>query len=314
MANCQCLVGSLINHSCVPNTSWDWKDGVITFITKKDIPKDTEITITYGPYKEMCYYKRQLRLNHYFFACKCDICLIDACKGDNLRCRNCTGPVVIGSALNYEGHLNGKCLNCYQKYDQFESATKQLAKIKDTVKMLTATSLILTGEAIYRQTISQIGKMTDLSLPQSETMCQAVLDCAQIIARCDSLMDCRVAQRTEIALMFDQALPLIIPSHLIDGKSIVLLKFWFNCLVNYMNQMDYNKTDQIQTRIKMKQVWQASCQFHQRLAVVIQEFSKDKSDNNNNNKLVQQITQEQISWIDSMLDQCKVSFIRQTNF
>lgn len=35
IANCQCLVGSLINHSCVPNTNWEFVNGQIKFTTNK---------------------------------------------------------------------------------------------------------------------------------------------------------------------------------------------------------------------------------------------------------------------------------------
>src|SRR5699024_6579771 len=99
VANCQCLVGSLINHSCAPNTNWEWKDGVIKFTTNAPITKDTEITITYGPNEEMPYLQRQERLNHYFFACKCKCCFNDALRSNNLRCRHCTGPVLFNSAV-----------------------------------------------------------------------------------------------------------------------------------------------------------------------------------------------------------------------
>lgn len=35
LAQAQCLVGSLVNHSCVPNTSWEFSDeGVIQFVAK----------------------------------------------------------------------------------------------------------------------------------------------------------------------------------------------------------------------------------------------------------------------------------------
>ena len=35
VANCQCLVGSLINHSCVPNTNWEFNNGQIRFVTNR---------------------------------------------------------------------------------------------------------------------------------------------------------------------------------------------------------------------------------------------------------------------------------------
>ena len=59
VANCQCLVGSLINHSCVPNTTWEWRDGIIRFVSNVAIAKGSQITITYGPNDQMSYTKRQ---------------------------------------------------------------------------------------------------------------------------------------------------------------------------------------------------------------------------------------------------------------
>lgn len=36
LAQAQCLVGSLVNHSCVPNCSWEFSDeGVIQFVAKR---------------------------------------------------------------------------------------------------------------------------------------------------------------------------------------------------------------------------------------------------------------------------------------
>lgn len=68
VANCQCLVGSLINHSCECNVSWGWNDGIITFTTKRAIASGEQITISYGTSKGQEHYKRQERLNYYFFA------------------------------------------------------------------------------------------------------------------------------------------------------------------------------------------------------------------------------------------------------
>lgn len=59
VTNCQCLVGSLINHSCVPNTRWEWSDGVICFTIKHAIEADQEVTISYGPSKSGQYFDLQ---------------------------------------------------------------------------------------------------------------------------------------------------------------------------------------------------------------------------------------------------------------
>jgi len=59
VANCQCCVGSLINHSCVANVQWCWKDGVITFSTTREIQAGEEVTISYGPDAVSSYSSRQ---------------------------------------------------------------------------------------------------------------------------------------------------------------------------------------------------------------------------------------------------------------
>lgn len=59
VGNCQALVGSLVNHSCVANTKWEWSDGVITFTTKREVAPGEHITISYGPSDWQSYSTRQ---------------------------------------------------------------------------------------------------------------------------------------------------------------------------------------------------------------------------------------------------------------
>ncbi|XP_017461490.1 PREDICTED: SET and MYND domain-containing protein DDB_G0292140-like, partial [Rhagoletis zephyria] len=59
VGNCQALVGSLVNHSCVANTKWEWKDGVISFVTKREVAAGEHITISYGPSDWQSYSTRQ---------------------------------------------------------------------------------------------------------------------------------------------------------------------------------------------------------------------------------------------------------------
>lgn len=66
--HCLCLVASLVNHSCAPNTRWSWSPhGEIVFRSSQPIGKGEQITISYGPYKEMDYDARQNTLNQYLF-------------------------------------------------------------------------------------------------------------------------------------------------------------------------------------------------------------------------------------------------------
>ncbi|KPM06989.1 SET domain-containing protein [Sarcoptes scabiei] len=136
VANCQCLVGSLINHSCVPNTNWEFQDGWIRFITNRTITKGEEITITYGPNKEIAYDRRQERLNHYFFACHCAICLQDAKRNKSLKCLSCQGPVPFEGAVNQEPLLNGQCLVCFTKYPNFDPSINEYKKCLDQLALI----------------------------------------------------------------------------------------------------------------------------------------------------------------------------------
>lgn len=75
IGHCLCLVGSLVNHSCAPNTIWSWSpQGEIVFTSKQAISKGQQITISYGPYWQIDYEKRQTTLNQYLFAVSCKFC------------------------------------------------------------------------------------------------------------------------------------------------------------------------------------------------------------------------------------------------
>jgi hypothetical protein len=96
VANCLCVVASFINHSCFPNTYWQFIDGKIVYTAFRDIEEGEEINITYGPIIGQPFHKRQKELkDHYYFTCNCIACLEDVKTVPALQCLQCDGPVVM---------------------------------------------------------------------------------------------------------------------------------------------------------------------------------------------------------------------------
>jgi hypothetical protein len=113
VANCLCVVASLTNHSCFPNTYWQFIDGKIVYTAFRDIEEGEEINITYGPVIGQPFDKRQKELkDHYYFTCNCVACLEDVKTVPALQCLQCDGPVVY--ALNSE---IGSCFQCGKDYE-----------------------------------------------------------------------------------------------------------------------------------------------------------------------------------------------------
>ncbi|KAI2809401.1 hypothetical protein BLOT_000550, partial [Blomia tropicalis] len=307
VANCQCLVGSLINHSCVPNTTWEWNDGIIRFTTKVAIPKGTEITITYGPSKDMTYVKRQERLNHYFFACKCAICLADAYRGNNLRCTRCDGPVVFNAAANQEKHLNGKCLLCYHSYEEFERTIKLITSINDEVKMISGLASMMRLEPFLDEATQSARKMIKLSLRDSIMVCKAILACSKTIQRFDLDKRLSIEERIELSLLFDQALPLELPVEMLNRDCIDSLQFWFTQLVHCIQQIEFTSTDQ--TKIDRKQLWDACSQFHQRIRSLMNALITQESI-----QALKEMVSSRLSFNDEMLNKCKLAYAQQASF
>lgn len=317
VANCQCLVGSLINHSCVPNTSWDWRDGIISFTTRREISKGSEITITYGPSKDVNYGKRQERLNYYYFACRCDLCKLDALKADNLRCRTCNGPVLFDSAVNKEPQLNGKCTKCYTDYEQFNGAITRLGKVKESIKLLSKVSLVLTQKSLVDSAVKLVEDLVDLSLPESEAICQAALDASKIIERCladpktaAEMSDSCVApnsempqMRVKMALLFDRALPSALPRSMLNGKSLTSLKFWFDSLVQQSNNDRKDK-------LAFKNEWDTAIHFEERIRVAMKTLSKEEPAK----QLVKEIVAEHDRQLNKQMEKYVASLMPTVSF
>ena len=131
----------------------------------RPIKRGDEISITYGPSKFLSYDKRQERLNHYLFACRCSLCLDDARKVSNLRCRSCSGPVVIDSTIKLEPSLYGKCPICYEKYDNIEEAIDQLNNAKRFIESSFRVAILLPDRLkLLQRMIEKTKQVIDLSL------------------------------------------------------------------------------------------------------------------------------------------------------
>ncbi|KAJ3032844.1 SET and MYND domain-containing protein 4 [Rhizophlyctis rosea] len=109
------LKGSLVNHSCDPNSVVTFSEGYeMTLRTYKDLQRDGEITISYGPLKSRMgrdERKRTLR-DGWFFECGCaacsesdavDIAIAHACpkctqavSPDQPICHKCQSAVPVG--------------------------------------------------------------------------------------------------------------------------------------------------------------------------------------------------------------------------
>lgn len=313
VANCQCLVGSLINHSCVANTSWEWKDGRIYFTTKQSIMAGEQITITYGPSKDQGYQQRQQRLNNYFFACSCAACYDDAIRGNVLRCRDCNkGPVVLGSASNDEPTLNGKCLLCFKLYNQFQRTTRELANVKTAAMTLASLTMIIVNDPKYVQskTVEIVEQLLDLSLVQSESVTRAILHCSQVLERLnlDSILD-RVEDRIRIALLLDRALPTPISVKLIDGQNLRSMKYWFDSLCRWIPLLEQQTSKESTNtednkKIESTSIWTAMQNFYYRYMEMLKSFST-KEDTSG---LLLQIVAKQIGYVDSQLECFRVQF------
>lgn len=249
IANCQCLVGSLVNHSCAPNTRWQWKDGVISFVAKRDIPAGEEVTISYGPSSSSQTYKsRQTRLNHYLFACACSACFKDVTTSENvLRCKACPfGPVVFSSSLNKEPHLNGRCLSCYTAYPAFSRAVRELNRCKANAKMADSLSLLPpldatsgSGTELLQRSIELLGTIGRLSLESSEPALRATLRVMTVLSRLSPLIEQSLSLegRLHLVTLLDQSLVSTLPASCLNGKVIKSLHFWFNTVIQWAREL-----------------------------------------------------------------------------
>lgn len=74
------LLPSLFNHSCDPNAAWVCFGDVMVIRATRDIPKGSEVFISY--LSDPSFSKREERLRQYFDKCMCDLCTLDRADGE----------------------------------------------------------------------------------------------------------------------------------------------------------------------------------------------------------------------------------------
>lgn len=173
-----------------------------------------EITITYGPNQEIPYYRRQQRLNHYFFVCKCKACYEDAAAGSSLKCRVCSGPVPVDGAANEEPVLNGQCMLCFNKYPDFENSIAKLNKSQRSIELLKKiTKMNSRSGKLYHYAIDNVKLFADLFIGPNSRMSRVMLDASDIVRQFQSIP---LNERIDIGYFIDKQLQLDLPVRVIN--------------------------------------------------------------------------------------------------
>lgn len=183
------------------------------------IKQNEEITITYGPNKDIAYKRRQERLNHYYFACNCKVCVEDSKKGFALKCRSCAGPVPFSSPVNDEPALNGQCLLCFTKYPGFEKCVADFYKYQQAVNVLDKLSSISSdNHDLLNMSTSCAKKLVDLFITPNPIINKSVLGLSTII---EKYQNEPVEELIEMGFLVDDNLLLDIPLDEIKHNTLV---------------------------------------------------------------------------------------------
>ncbi|XP_054157816.1 SET and MYND domain-containing protein 4-like [Oppia nitens] len=129
-ASAVCVMTSLINHSCEPNAFWHISDnGLMTCKVIRNIEANTEINVTYGPsVYTTSFIDRQKRLKLvYFFDCNCWSCLRQSGEELNIRCRQCSGPLICTYIYQNQPIC---CLRCGQPMHDYLDVYSKVEKNK----------------------------------------------------------------------------------------------------------------------------------------------------------------------------------------
>lgn len=118
-------------------------------------------------------------------------------RGDHLLCGKCNttsgsgGLVPFNSPINKSPFLNGRCTNCYQKYEHFEETVEKLAALQRQIEPLEGFSKLLTlssskeiREDIQEKTKELLDQLLRFSFPECESVSVSVNVCLEVIARC----------------------------------------------------------------------------------------------------------------------------------
>ena len=200
--------------------------------------------------------------------------------GNNLRCRQCDGPVVFGSAQNKEPQLNGKCISCFEKYENFEKTVKRLTEVKKTISDLANLTTVFQSENILKTAAKLLVDLVDLSLPESEPICRSVLLSSVIFEQSSHLLT-DDAQKLQLALLFDRALPRSIPKHLLGEKCLRSLKFWLTVLLKKTVHpsvgvaVEEEKEEEEEDREQLNRYWEAASKLKRRFLNAVETVNKD---------------------------------------
>ncbi|KAI2809515.1 hypothetical protein BLOT_000664 [Blomia tropicalis] len=200
IANSLCLIGSLINHSCVPNTQWGFsKNGIIQFVTNRTIEAGQEITISYGTYQTMDYEKRLRRLGQYHFQCNCNACFDNVRHDLSVRCTNCDGPIM---AIEYSSPLIhfGLCTLCHNTMDKFNEPVNRLNQIIQSVSTIYHIFKLIPLECFAQQSIELMESICKLSFTSSRPVITTIFKCSKSIRNFIKEDHLELDHRTQISL------------------------------------------------------------------------------------------------------------------
>ncbi|KAK6338245.1 hypothetical protein TWF730_002317 [Orbilia blumenaviensis] len=111
---CLAYQGAMFNHSCDPNAIMVFDGRQFSIRSLKELPKDTEITISYID-NLMARKERRAELkSRYFFDCFCSLCSSGAQPLESSRCHKCSEPVVANTVT---------CPNCGEPVPDDELST-----------------------------------------------------------------------------------------------------------------------------------------------------------------------------------------------
>ena len=192
-------------------------------------------------------------------------------------------------------------------YNNFDQSIKELTKVKELVKIMSKVALIHPNEIGLNKTIELIKKMADLSLPENESVCRALLTASKIIEECNLVPSWSQQQRLELALLLDSALPLEIPFRLVDGKCLNSLKYWMGSMLKFI---EWNEQAPKWGTVEVQSVGNALQRFHRRLCCAIEMLNDNQ--NEINNTMASQLLHHLQDEINQMLERCKMAFDRQS--
>ncbi|KAK6342863.1 hypothetical protein TWF718_008244 [Orbilia javanica] len=90
---CLAYQSAMFNHSCDPNAVMMFDGRQLSIRSLKEIPKDTEITISYIENLAARKERKEELKSRYFFECSCSLCSSEAEPLESLKCPKCNGAI-----------------------------------------------------------------------------------------------------------------------------------------------------------------------------------------------------------------------------